>query len=184
VAPGERLVCQGCHERRYDAPKPGQSMPIALARAASKIEPDVPGSDPVAFPRLVQPVLDKHCVGCHAKEPKSPDLSARVATRDDYQRAHAARKIYPSNGKLWSSGYVGLMPYIWRPEGTRSTPGKVGARGSELYRMLQKGHYDVKLPPEDLHRLTLWLDTGANFFGAYHDFEAQARGEIVKPNLE
>jgi hypothetical protein len=184
VAPGERLVCQGCHEQRYDAPTPGRGVPIALRRGPSKIEPDVPGTDPVSFPRLVQPVLDTHCAACHRKEPKAPSLAATPATRADYARAYAARKIYPSSGKLWSGAYVALMPFIWRPEGTRSTPGMVGARASELHRLLEKGHHGVKLPPEDLHRLTVWLDCNANFFGAYHDFEAQARGDAVRPALE
>ena len=184
VAPGERLTCQGCHEQRYDAPRQPPGAPLALRRGPSKIEPDLPETNPMSFPRLVQPVLDKHCVTCHQKEAKSPGLSARVGTREDYQRAYAARKIYPSSGKLWSSGYVGLMPYIWRPEGTRSTPGKVGARGSELYRILEKGHHDLKLPPDDLHRLTVWLDCNANFFGAYHDFDGQAQGKAVRPSLE
>ena len=184
VAPGERLVCQGCHEQRYDAPPRAKSMPLALRRAPSKIAPELPDAEPISFARLVQPVLDKHCVTCHQKEPKAPNLSARTATREDYQRAQSARKIYPASGKLWSSGYVGLTPYIWRPEGTRSTPGNVGARASELYQMLGKGHHDVKLPPEDMRRLTLWLDCNANFFGAYHDFEGQAQAKLVRPKLE
>jgi hypothetical protein len=50
--------------------------------------------------------------------------------------------------------------------------------------MLARGHHDVKLPAEDMHRLRVWLDCNANFFGAYHNFEAQARGELVRPNLE
>jgi hypothetical protein len=184
VAPGERLVCQGCHEQRYDAPKAGQGVPIALRRKALKIVPDVDGTHPVSFPRLVQPVLDRHCVACHAKKPKAPNLAGTPATREDYQRAYAARKIWPAGGKFWSSGYVGLMPYIWRPVGTRSTPGKVGASAAELYQMLARGHHDVKLPAEDMHRLCVWLDCNANFFGAYHDFEGQARGELVRPTLE
>ena len=47
-----------------------------------------------------------------------------------------------------------------------------------------KGIQEGKVPPEDLRRITLWLDTNCNFFGAYHDEEAQARGERVLPELE
>jgi hypothetical protein len=185
VAPGERLVCQGCHEPRHDAPSSTKALPSALRRGPSKIEPDVPGTDPVSFPRLVQPMLDKHCAACHQKEAKAPNMARTPAADADYRRALAAWKAGPMpKGALWSSAYVGLMPYIWRPGGARSTPGRVGARASELYQMLVKGHHGLKLPPEDLHRLTVWLDCNANFFGAYHDREAQARGAAVRPKLE
>ncbi|MHC4198870.1 MAG: hypothetical protein ACYSU0_02700, partial [Planctomycetota bacterium] len=62
--------------------------------------------------------------------------------------------------------------------------GKVGARGSKLFRMLDQGHNKVKLTPEELYRITLWIDCNTNFFGAYHDTEKQARGEAVMPKIQ
>jgi hypothetical protein len=67
---------------------------------------------------------------------------------------------------------------------TRTTPGEFGARASELYRMLKKGHHDLKLSDEDMYRITTWLDCNSNFFGAYHDVAKQARGERVMPEIE
>jgi hypothetical protein len=64
-----------------------------------------------------------------------------------------------------------------------SLPGKLGARASKLYALLQKGHYKVKLPKEDLRRITLWLDANSVFYGAYRNLEAQSAGELVKPEL-
>jgi len=48
---------------------------------------------------------------------------------------------------------------------------------------LDEKHYGVKLAPEDLHRITLWLDLNSEFYGAYEDTSAQARGEKVEPSL-
>ena len=62
-----------------------------------------------------------------------------------------------------------------------SIPGKDGARVSKLYQMLSRGHHEVKLTDEEMRRITVWLDCNSNFYGAYHDTEKQARGEIVKP---
>jgi hypothetical protein len=44
----------------------------------------------------------------------------------------------------------------------------------------------VKLSPEDMHRLTLWLDLSTMFYGVYEKEggEAQLRGEIAMPTLE
>ena len=66
----------------------------------------------------------------------------------------------------------------------RTTPGRFGARASRLLEILEKGHYGVRLPPADLHRICLWLDCNSDFFGAYRDTEAQARAKMVRPDLE
>jgi hypothetical protein len=187
VAPGERLVCQGCHEQRHEAPRVAPSLPMALRRAPSKIEPDLPGADPISFPRLVQPVLDKHCAACHQKEPKAPNLAAGPATDADRKRAQATGRRFWTVGDSksnWSSGYVGLIPYFQLRNPAKAGLRAVGARDTELFEVLEKGHHNVKLPPQDLYRLTVWLDSQATFFGAYHDFEAQARGAAVRPKLE
>ena len=47
-----------------------------------------------------------------------------------------------------------------------------------------KGHHDVKLSPEELRRITLWLDCNSDFYGTYENIQAQARGELVRPVLE
>ena len=65
-------------------------------------------------------------------------------------------------------------------------PGKFGARASKLYPMLKAGHKGVKLTPEELHRVVLWLDCVSPFYGVYEKDggEAQLRGEIAWPTLE
>jgi len=71
-------------------------------------------------------------------------------------------------------------------EALRTMPGKFGARHSKLYQMLKIGHHDVTLSPEDMHRITVWLDSCSVFYGVYEKEggEAQLRGEIVHPTLE
>jgi hypothetical protein len=39
------------------------------------------------------------------------------------------------------------------------------------------------LGDEEVRRIILWLDCNSNFYGVYHDTEAQARGALVKPKL-
>jgi len=190
VQPGERLTCEGCHEPRYQAAKPPGAPPLAARRPPQRLTREVEDADldagqamPVSFARLVQPVLQRHCVECHAREPKAGSLSASiVAAKQPPRRYH---------GLGWSEAYLTLGPFAWtaRPGGGNggpmvSTPGKVGARMSKLLALLSKGHYDVKLPQADLRRITLWLDCDSPFFGAYDDTEKQAKGELVLPSLE
>ena len=177
--PGERLICIGCHEPRNSAPP--SKIGIAFKRPPSKIEPDVAGSRPFSYPILVQPVLDKNCAACHQKnaDKKAPDLS---------------KGNYEKNPHFWYTSYANLARYAffygpnsndydrWQP--ARTIPMKYGARASKLYQMLEKGHHDVKLTPEEMHRITLWLDCNSDFFGAFENTKAQADGQVVKPKME
>ena len=89
----------------------------------------------------------------------------------------------------WYASYVSLTPrYGFYDYGDpyRTTPGRFGAKASKLFELLEKGHYDVKLTPEELHRITLWLDCSSLFYGVYEKEggEAQLRGEVALPTLE
>lgn len=178
VHPGETLSCHGCHEPKQNAPKSVSGQPpLAMRRAPSPIRAEVDGSYPLLYPRLVQPVLDRHCAGCHAKESKAPGLKAVV-----------------SGEWGWSESYQSLSQFAWAMHGgngalakngtPRSIAGKVGANASALFKMLDQGHHDVRLPETDMHRLVLWLDCNSVFYGAYRDIARQAQGEVVMPTLE
>jgi hypothetical protein len=180
VPPGGLFSCNGCHDRREQAPS--AAPPLALKRPPSHIRPDVDGSNPFSFPRLVQPVLEKNCVACHAREAdkKPPDLTRGDFLNDKFRWYASYRSLARyafHNGAARQDGYDG-----WAPP--RSIPGQVGARASKLYPMLRQGHHDLKLAPEDLHCLALWLDCNSDFFGSQDDVDAQARGEVVAPTLE
>jgi hydrazine synthase alpha subunit-like protein/F5/8 type C domain-containing protein len=174
VQPGERLTCQGCHEPRHRAPKSPAQTSIALQRSPSKLKPDVEGTNPFSYPRLVQPVLDKHCVACHQENAdKAPRLDSEVVVK---------------GRQKWYASYFSLAPKygFWQyGDRHRTTPGKFGARASKLHAMLAKGHHDVKLSQEEMHRIDVWLDSCSVFYGVYEKEggEAQLRGEVVKATL-
>ena len=172
--PGERMTCFGCHEDKYQAANtpPGQVLK-ALQRAPSTLKPEAEGSYPLTFPRLVQPVLNAKCVQCHDK--KAPKRSL-----------HGDRFV--KNG--WSEAFATLSKFAWGMSGGNGTaikelqyslPGQVGAQASKLYPMLLAGHHGVKLTPEEMRRITTWLDCNSNFYGAYSEADRQAKGEIVAP---
>ncbi len=187
--PGERVMCQGCHEPKGVAPQPrAASQPLALRRPPSPIAPDVDGTCPFSYPRLVQPVLERNCLACHQKNPdKAPRLDAEVVR-------HTGPGMY-GNTRFYAS-YVSLAPKYgfydyggrgWNdPKFYRTTPGAFGARASLLFALLEKGHHDVKLPPEDWHRLMVWLDSVSLFYGVYDlaGADRQLRGEIARAVLE
>ena len=175
VQPGENLTCQGCHEPRSRAPLARKDLPLALRRDPSTPKPDVDGTDPFSYPRLVQPVLDKHCVDCHQREKAAPPLDREIV-----KWGRGGTRVYRS--------YENLIDHaFWRyGDHYRTIPGKFGAKASKLYPLLTEGHYDVKLSEEEMHRITVWLDSVSNFYGVYEKEggEAQLRGEVAHPTLE
>jgi hypothetical protein len=177
VQPGEHLLCHGCHEPRNQAPQKLRPA-MALSRPPSIPQADVEGTRPFSYPLLVQPVLDRNCVECHQKEDKAPPLDRTVVLS---KLGHGSTPVFRSYDTLIHEFA------FWRyGDHYRTIPGNFGARASKLYQLLKAGHYDVELTKEEMHRITVWLDSLSNFYGVYEKEagEAQLRGEIVWPGLE
>lgn len=197
VHPGEDLTCLGCHEGRFNTSRNEDAVtPTAFTRAPSKIKPEMDGTNPFNYPRLVQTVLDKHCAECHdagAKEGKTFELgrgpedqyflSSYVNLRpyvyvngNGNANPDVPVKYQPHSGGAWNSFTPG-----------KTMPGEFGANRSPLWKLVKDGnHYDVKLSPEEKRALALWMDNNCDFFGAYEleTMQAQRHGEIVIPTLE
>ena len=175
VHPGEHLSCVGCHEDKWQVTRQEQ-LPMALNRAPSKILPEVSsGALPFNFVELVKaPVFDKQCVPCHREHPKAPDMSYSSLAR--YDRAFS----YPGEAGLEVLG-VG---------GSRSTPGRVGARASGIYQTLTQSpqHKKVNLTKDEWRRLTLWLDLNSNQLGWIGndpaELQAQREGIALWPPID
>jgi hypothetical protein len=153
---------------------PARREAQAFRRAASTIRPGPDGSLPFGYPRLIQPVLDRHCVRCHDGS-TGPDKSPLVLTGEpDGNQALA-----------WSKSYVNLKPYLGLAMLTVSRPGQGTADRSKLAAILmgeEHGKY-VKVPDRDLRILYLWLDANAPFYGTYEEegLAAQKLGQAVPP---
>ncbi len=179
VHPGEQMTCLGCHEPKGRTPKRSAVTPLAMQREPSKIEPDMDGSNPFSYVRLVQPVLDRNCAVCHSRE-KALDLAGKIEGNNGWTRSYnnLAGKygfyFHVRNGSI-NTGVHG---------GSRSVAGEFGARASGLLKYMDSQHYGVKLSDEDFHRLTLWLDCNSEFYGSYENTLAQARGQIVPPTMD
>lgn len=175
LQPGEHQSCTGCHEHRMQAP-PAGALPLALRRAPSRIEPGPDGSRPFSYPRLVQPVLDRHCVRCHdGQEAGRPVLTGEP--EGDFTRSYNAL-VARVSFSAWGRPDQNFEPL--------TEPLRFGAVASPLARMLDAGHQEVTLDPEDWERLHTWMDANALFYGTF-DVGAQRRqlaGELIAGPVE
>ena len=157
VQPGQTLSCLGCHDRRDKVPPPVHAL--ALDREVSKITPGPEGSWPLRFDRLVQPVLDKHCVSCHR-----PDVTDKAAAKFDLTPAKAYQSLVNYGGKESVHDRV-----LARYQEGRSKALECDAAKTPLTPLLLegKGHYDVKLDADAVERLFTWMDTYGQHLGSF-----------------
>jgi hypothetical protein len=175
LQPGERRGCVGCHERP-GTPPPAQAL-LATARPPSEIRPGPDGTRPFSYPRLIQPVLDRHCVRCH-------DGS------EGPQKSRLALSGEPAGS--FTRSYENLRPFVrWYEWGgasitqTVTRPGHGGADESPLTRILDDPNHaeQVQLPGAERRRIYIWLDGNAPFYGTYREEAqtAQREGQAVPP---
>jgi hypothetical protein len=157
LQPGETVTCIGCHEGRNMAP-PGRN-PVASHREPSQIMPGPEGSWPLEYAALVQPVLDRQCIGCHKPGEKGEKLDL------------TAEKSYDT---LVDFGQPSLKTHVLtRYREGRSTAGAGASRQNPLWPLLDGDHYGVRLTADDRARLVTWMDTYGQRQGHFSDQQAE-----------
>lgn len=194
--PGETRSCVGCHETPADSPPHSRGTPLALRREPSRPGPQIgetTGRRPLHYPTDVQPVLDRHCVKCHGGKKRTEgglDLTGRLTTffsasyenliaerrggRKDRRRPGLVPTIGENHPKAGNVRYLpakalgshnSLLIAMLMPEAVRLTGNE-----KRLQRLakLTKSHKDVRLKPEELLKLSNWVDTNAQYYGSYY----------------
>ncbi len=172
VHPGEQLSCLGCHEDPHRASPPA-APPLAMRRAPSRLEPECGPVEPVSYHRQIRPIFERTCVPCHAKEGKGPRDMGYEALKEGWT-------FWFSGAMAWNmtTAYSGVHG------GSRTIPGRFGARASRIGRALLTPGHLAAVPEAERHQVILWLDCNSNRLGAYDNEEAQLRGELVWPSLD
>ena len=178
LQPNERISCVGCHESYGSAP-PNRSA-IAFVNRPSKISPPPWGAIPVSFPKLVQPVLNRHCVSCHdgskgAK--KSFDL-----TSNHLVVAKGANNEHP--GDPWpfrtfevTASFMHLLKHVdyarlggYEGENVPLRQYAIGSHRSALLKLLDAGHHQVKLSANERRAVAAWIDCNAPYLGGWDEY--------------
>ncbi len=204
--PGEFLTCAGCHESQNTAPPAKQTL--ALAKPPAEIKPWYGPMRGFAYAREVQPVIDRHCVGCHngekkgsgpfyAKHPLGLSGKRDLPPFSEVADLRGTERIpdYHIHGKAamggrFSVGYAELHRFVRRP-GLESdyhllTPMEFHADNTQLVQILAKGHHGVNLDAEAWDRLITWIDMNCPYHGTWGEDvgdpgrQRQRRRELLK----
>ncbi|MBI2299488.1 MAG: hypothetical protein HYU66_11190 [Armatimonadetes bacterium] len=172
VHPGEQLTCRGCHERPHGASAP-EGTPLALQRPPSTLQPELPQVEPISYYRQIKPILDARCVPCHREKHQGPEDMSYEALREGYTFWFAGAMYQDM-----TSAYSGVHG------GSRTIPGRFGARASRIGQALLDATHRPIVGAEDRQAIVLWLDSNSLRLGSFQREEAQLRGELVWPELD
>jgi hypothetical protein len=160
VHPGEQLSCVGCHEDKWEAVQPTPTVPLALRRPPSPLEPEADGPAPMTF-GLVRRVFERSCIPCHTESGVPPLSFEYNMPAPTYPDPHGTSRL--SDYCYWfdaSNNNDGVGPY----GGYRSTPLKFGFANSRMGKALLSTHR-TWVTGEDMRRVMLWLDLNAMRLG-------------------
>jgi hypothetical protein len=170
VHKGEHLSCIGCHEDKWKTPP--NLNPSALKRAPSKLQTEFAEALPMSYYRCVKPIFDTKCASCHSQQGKGPNMS--------YSSLKSYAWYFCGDGWPYLNGDLTNA----KKGGSRTIPGKFGARISGLYTHCLPSHHNVSLTKDELHRITLWMDCNSNEYGSDQNLSGQRSGQIVWPTFD
>jgi len=170
VMPEEKRSCIGCHETRHSdgLPPSGRAVappsPAWQASLAARRPPSIPQRPDwgtygiIDFSKVIQPVLDKHCVKCHSGP--TPD---------------AALDLSGDKTRFFNMAYDNLIERLlvdWFSPFAQSvdenTPKMHGALISRLREYIDTDkHYGAKLSLEERQRIYAWIDANVPYYGSY-----------------
>ena len=174
VMPGETTGCVGCHERRTDSGPPARNL-AALRRPPSRIQPVAGVPEIIDMTRHIQPIVDRHCVGCHNDRKRCGGVSLVGDRGPTFSLSHwalfARRQIVDGGNGVGNTPprRVGssASPLVWKIAPDVAGPAAGSGHATP--------HHDVKLSPLERQLVRLWIDTGAVYAGTY---AALGSGEV------
>ncbi len=178
LQPGEYFGCVGCHERKATTPRPGR-LPIAMTRPAQRIKPFYGPARGFSYRKEIQPIWDRHCIGCHRLSPgEKVSPSEKEAAFSLLGKPVTGR----TSRRIWAESYLMLTRADKKEIGhpselvnwlnvqsvpTLLPPYHRGACKSRLVSLLKEGHHEVELSREEMDKIACWIDLLVPFCGDY-----------------
>ena len=161
LVPGETRSCIGCHEPRRKAPSMARAYPQAMGRPVHTLTPQPGDTGPhlIHYARDIQPIFDRHCIGCHsgAKPKGALDLSGELTG-------------------LFCNSYENLvnkelMSFLHGCYGEANIPAELpltfGSHQSKLVERIRKDPCKAGITREEFIKIVTWIDANAPYYGTH-----------------
>ena len=155
LMPGEKRSCIGCHELRRKAPSLAQARPMATRYPLQTLAPQPGDTGPrmVHYPTDVQPVLDKHCVGCHS--------GASPKGRLDLTEKRSYKSLLDNLLVSYRACGYGAAHFRAVPPLTH------GSHRSKLPAQIRRDPCKTNLTRAEFIRIVTWIDANVPYHGFY-----------------
>ncbi len=210
LQPGEVASCVGCHESKNTAPPVKGAVSLAVKAGAEQLDGFYGPPRGFSFRKEIQPILDRHCIGCHKISPPemNPPLTAKLPPPaqlgDKAFSLLDTEVIDPAAERKWSRAYLALTAsrkeigtertntFRGNPQspivnwiGAQSVPTMLppysaGAAKSRLMDILEQGHGGVKLSREETGKIACWIDLMVPFCGDYPEANHWSAADLEK----
>lgn len=176
AAPGTTRSCSGCHEYKLGTTETGAGMSEILRREPSRLQPESWGSGYVDYASMVQPVLDRRCVGCHGGSDGiagGMDLSGGWTEHFNISYENLTSRRETQLIAHWISGIDCMNgTAIWSAQ--LFAPRRHGSGSAPLAELLVSGHDgqigDLTRAERDL--LLAWIDSNGVYYGTWNSTAA------------
>jgi len=181
LMPGENQSCVGCHEHKNGAPRAILGASVALETGPQNLAPFYGPPRGFSFPKEVQPILDKHCIGCHHEESDETfsltgDLVTPGKTKRKFSRSYLALTNTKGSCGNWNHAMVNWIDCMSEP--SLLPPYHRGAATSKLIAILEEGHEEVELSREEMDKIACWIDLLVPYCGDYLESNAWSKEDL------
>jgi len=161
LRPGESRSCIGCHEHRKKAPGIARVRPMAVKHPAETLrsQPGDTGPRMIHYASDVQPVLDKHCVGCHSGDKPKGRLDLAGVLTESWSRSYE---------NILGKGLISTRQCGFGRSGFRPAPPlSFGSHLSKLAAKMRSAPCKAKITQGEFVRVVTWIDANAPYYGTY-----------------
>jgi hypothetical protein len=168
ITTGEHVSCIGCHEDRLNAPTVDRKAMDRLKRPPDRIEPPSWGVGPIDYMKQVQPVWDRHCVKCHRAENLEGNVDMTADRTRFFCMSYDSLCMRDSANWGYFRDYTYVQYYFigYGPSGVFPAL-ESGSRVSRLTKLLEDGHGEVRLTPDEYDRIFVWIDANVPYYATW-----------------
>ncbi|MDP6545002.1 MAG: hypothetical protein QGH60_13515 [Phycisphaerae bacterium] len=161
VMPGEDRSCIGCHEHRNKAPGMARGRPEAMKYPIEPLAPQPGETGPrmIHYASDVQPVLNKHCIGCHSGSKPKAGLDLTGVPTETWNRSYE---------NILGRGLVSTRQCGFGRSGFRPAPPLTfGSHLSKLTAKIRSASCKGKITQGEFVRIITWIDANSPYYGTY-----------------
>ncbi|MHB0958691.1 MAG: HzsA-related protein [Pirellulaceae bacterium] len=182
---GEIQGCIGCHESR-DTTQPNRPHPLALRRGPSPLKlPEWGNAGVIDYVRVIQPILDRHCVRCHSGTAPDGGILLSGGFTRFFNMSYDNLVVRSQSAQVSTDLYLGFASDLPLVQFNNMFPGiytalpplTTGSLVSRLPSYFDRSHCETDVSASEKRRLYEWIDAMAPYYTTYYSARPGSRGD-------